>query len=477
MAPAAAVISSRAVNALELARWQFGITTVYHFLFVPVTIGMAFFVAYCQTRWYRSHDEKWLRATKFWGKLMLISFALGVVTGIVQEFQFGMSWSNYSRFVGDIFGAPLAMEGLAAFFVESTFLGLWIFGWGRLSERVHLFCIWAVSASTALSAFFILAANSWMQHPVGYEMVDGKPQLTSIFAVLGNSTALYAFVHTLLAALITATMLIIAISAWHVLRNNEVKVFGSSLRVALPMLAVAAITTVIVGHFNGVLMSNQQPMKMAAADAVFETKDGAGLSLFATGDLKSNPEGLNRNVEIPNLLSFISTGYPRGEIQGINDINAEYQQKYGPGEYAPIVAVAYWSWRVMLGIGMLAAALGIAGWWLSRRGKLEVSRRYLKVMVFASALPFLANSAGWIFTEMGRQPWVVFGMLKTSDAGSPSVSTAEILITLVGFTLLYAVLALIAGRIFLEKARKGPDPEGGEGDDSDSTHDDLALAY
>ena len=316
-----------------------------------------------------------------------------------------------------------------------------------------------------------------MQHPVGYEMVNGKPQLTSIFAVLGNSTALYAFAHTLLAALITATMLIIAISAWHMLRDNETAVFGSSLRAALPMLAAAAIVTVIVGHFNGVLMSHQQPMKMAAADAVFETKDGAGLSLFATGDLKSNPEGLNRNIEIPNLLSFISTGYPRGEIQGINDLNAEYQQKYGPGEYAPIVAIAYWSWRVMLGIGMLAALLGIAGWWLSRRGKLDSSRRYLKLMVFAAALPFLANTAGWIFTEMGRQPWVVFGMLKTSDAGSPSVSTAEILITLVGFTLLYAVLAVIAGRIFLEKARKGPDPEGGDGDGTDSTHDDLALAY
>ncbi len=465
------------MNTLELARWQFGITTVYHFLFVPVTIGLAFFVAYCQTRWYRSGDEHWLRATKFWGKLMLISFALGVVTGIVQEFQFGMNWSNYSRFVGDIFGAPLAMEGLAAFFVESTFLGLWIFGWGRLSKRTHLFCIWAVSASTALSAFFILAANSWMQHPVGYEMVGGKPELTSIFAVLGNSTAIYAFVHTLLAALITASMLVIAISAWHLLRGSETKVFGSSIRGALPMLAVAAVVTVIVGHFNGVLMSEQQPMKMAAADAVFETKDGAGLSLFATGDFKSNPEGLNRNIEIPNLLSFISTGYPRGEIQGVNNLNAEYQAKYGPGEYAPIIAIAYWSWRVMLGIGMLAAVLGLAGWWLARKGRIESSKRYLQVMVFAAALPFLANTAGWVFTEMGRQPWVVFGMLKTSDAGSPSVGTAEVLITLVGFTLLYAVMAVIAGRIFLHKARIGPDPEGSGDEDPDSKRDDLALAY
>ena len=463
------------MTSLELARWQFGITTVYHFLFVPVTIGLAFFTAWFQTRWHRTGDEQWLRATRFWGKLLLISFALGVVTGIVQEFQFGMNWSNYSRFVGDIFGAPLAMEGLAAFFVESTFLGLWLFGWGRLPKRVHLACIWAVSASTALSAYFILAANSWMQHPVGYEIENGKARLTSIWAVLGNNTAVYAFVHTILAALITAAMIVIAISAWHLLRGNETKVFGSSVRAALPILAVAALATVIVGHFNGVLMTKQQPMKMAAADAVFETKDGAGLSLFATGDLKQNPEGLNRNVEVPNLLSFITTGYPRGQIEGINDINARYQQQYGPGEYAPVVAIAYWSWRAMLGVGLLAVLLGAYGWYLMRRGRLDQSRRYLKVMVAGAALPFVANSAGWIFTEMGRQPWVVFGLLKTEVAGSPSVSVAEVLISLVGFTLLYGVLAAIAGRIFVREAREGPDAEGTA--QSEEGEPDLALAY
>jgi cytochrome d ubiquinol oxidase subunit I len=221
-------------------------------------------------------------------------------------------------------------------------------------------------------------------------------------------------------------------------------------------------------------MTEQQPMKMAAADAVFETKQGAGLSLFATGDFKSNPEGLNRNVEIPNALSWITTGYPHGEIRGINDINEEYQAKYGPGEYAPIIAVAYWSWRAMLGVGFVAFLLGAVGWWLARRGKLESSRRFLKLMVFAAVLPFIANSAGWIFTEMGRQPWAVFGLLRTNDAGSPAVSTAEVLITLVGFTLLYGVLAFIAGRIFLNRARKGPDPI-----DADREEDepDLALAY
>lgn len=461
------------MTALELARWQFGITTVYHFLFVPVTIGLAAFTAYCQTCWHRTGEESWLRATRFWGKLLLISFALGVVTGIVQEFQFGMNWSEYSRFVGDIFGAPLAMEGLAAFFVESTFLGLWIFGWGRLPRKVHLATIWAVAGSTALSAYFILAANSWMQHPVGYKVVDGRPELTSIWAVLSNNTAVYAFVHTILASLITAGMIVTAVAAWHLLRSNETDVFGKSMRLALPVVTVAALVTIVVGHFNGVLMTDQQPMKMAAADAVFETKRGAGLSLFATGDFESNPEGLNRNVEIPTLLSFISTGYPRGEIQGVNDINREYRARYGPGEYGPVVAVAYWSWRAMLGIGFFVVVFGAFGLWFWRRGTLAESRRYLKLTVAASVLPFIANSAGWVFTEMGRQPWVVFGLLKTNDAGSPSVSTAEVLITLIGFTLLYGVLALIAGRLFLESARKGPVPEG----EADKPGAELGLAY
>ena len=461
------------MTALELARWQFGITTLYHFIFVPVTIGLAFFTAWAQTKWYRSGDERWLRATRFWGKLMLISFALGVATGIVQEFQFGMNWSEYSRFVGDIFGAPLAMEGLAAFFVESTFLGLWIFGWGRLSKKVHLATIWIVSASTMASAYFILAANSWMQHPVGYEMVDGQPQLTSIWQVLTQSTTLFAFAHTMLAALITGAMIIIAISAWHLLRGNETALFKGQVRMAMPVLAVAGVLTLVVGHFNGTLMAEQQPMKMAAADAVFETTDGAGLSLFATGDFEGNPGGLNRNVEIPNLLSFIMTGFPNSEVQGINNLNREYQQTYGPGEYAPIVAVAYWSWRVMLGIGFLLALFGVVGWWLTRKDRLLESKIFLKVSIALSALPIVASLSGWTFTEMGRQPWVVFGLLETTDGVSPTVGISEVMTTLVGFTLLYGVLAVIAGRIFFKVAGKGPVEEGAE--DSDQPH--LGLAY
>jgi cytochrome d ubiquinol oxidase subunit I len=461
------------VTALELARWQFGITTLYHFIFVPVTIGLAICVAFFQTMWYRTGEESWLRSTRFWGKLMLISFALGVATGIVQEFQFGMNWSNYSRFVGDIFGAPLAMEGLAAFFVESTFLGLWIFGWGRLSKRVHLTCAWLVAGSTALSAYFILAANSWMQHPVGYKLEEGRAKLTNIADVLFNNTAIYAFAHTILAALLTAGMILIAVSAWHLRRGGDARVFGSSMRLALPLVVVSAIVTVFVGHFNGILMTHQQPMKMAAADAVFETKHGAGLSLFATGDLESNPEGLNRNLEIPNLLSWISTGYPRGEVRGVNNINREYRRKYGPGEYAPVVAVTYWTWRAMIGCAMAMFLMAAFGWWQLRRGRLQQSPRFLKLAVPAAALPFIASATGWTFTEMGRQPWVVFGLLKTDVANSPSVSSTEVWITLVGFTLIYGVLAAIAGSVFFKTARKGPVEEG----KAEEPGHELALTY
>ncbi|MFN8217369.1 MAG: cytochrome ubiquinol oxidase subunit I [Solirubrobacterales bacterium] len=461
------------MTSLELARWQFGITTLYHFIFVPVTIGLAICVAFFQTRWYRTGEEHWLRSTRFWGKLMLISFALGVATGIVQEFQFGMNWSNYSRFVGDIFGAPLAMEGLAAFFVESTFLGLWIFGWGRLSKKAHLACAWLVAGSTALSAYFILAANSWMQHPVGYKMAGGKAELTNIASVLFNNTALYAFAHTILAALLTAGMILISVSAWNLRQGRETEVFGGAMRLALPLVTLAAIVTVFVGHFNGILMSHQQPMKMAAADAVFETKNGAGLSLFATGDFKSNPEGLNRNVEIPQLLSWISTGYPNGEIKGINNLNAEYQKKYGPGNYTPIVAITYWTWRAMLGCAFVMMAFAAWGWWLLHKGRLRESKWFMRLAVPAVALPFIASATGWLFTEMGRQPWVVFGLLKTNEANSPAVSTLEVALTLVGFTLLYGVLAAIAGAVFVKTVKKGPVAAG----KAEEPGQELALAY
>jgi cytochrome d ubiquinol oxidase subunit I len=465
-----------AVTSLEWARWQFGIVTVFHFIFVPLTIGLALFVAVCQTLHYRTGRDVYAQMTTFWGKLMLISFAVGVVTGLVQEFQFGMNWSAYSRYVGDIFGAPLAMEGLAAFFVESTFIGLWIFGKGRLSPKVHLGTIWAVSLSTMVSAFFILAANSWMQHPVGYEINEqsGRAELTDIFAVLTNSTLLFAFPHTILAAVTTGGMVVLGVSAYGLLRGHHADVFGRSMRLVLPAVFVAVLVTMTIGHFQGDLMEDQQPMKMAAAEALFETEKGAGMSIFATGDFTRDPGETNRDLQIPKLLSLISTLDPEGEVKGINDIEREYTRRYGPGQYVPVVAVTYWSWRGMIGSGVAMFVLALVGLWLVRRGRLESARRFNRIAVAAAVLPFIANSSGWIFTETGRQPWVVQGLLLTEQGVSPTTSTAEVVISLTVYTLLYGVLAAVAGWLFVRTAKAGP-KESVVTDDRERA--DLTLAY
>jgi cytochrome d ubiquinol oxidase subunit I len=465
------------MTSLELARLQFGVVTIFHFFFVPVTIGMALFVAVCQTLQYRTGREVYARMTHFWGRLMLISFAIGVVTGIVQEFQFGMNWSAYSRYVGDIFGAPLAMEGLAAFFLESTFIGLWLFGRGRLSPRVHLASIWAFALGTMLSAYFILAANSWMQHPVGYRInhVTGRAEMTSIFDVLTNSTAFYAFGHTILGALATAGMLMLAVCAWHLLRRNELDVFGASAKLLLPGVLAAALGTMVIGHFNGQLMEKQQPMKMAAAEALFNTSQPAGFSLFALGDVQHNPKHLKVNVKVPHTLSLMATNSWNGEVEGINDINKRYQVKYGPGEYAPVVAVTYWTFRLMVGAGTLMFLITAFGVWRLRRRRLVESRLLLKLLIPAAALPFVANTSGWLFTEMGRQPWAIMGLLRTNQADSPTVSSAQVLLTLVGFTALYSVIGIIGGRLFLREAKHGPGTEAPP--PADPERPDLALAY
>ncbi len=451
-----------------MARWQFGVTTIYHFLFVPITIGITWFVAIFQTLWYRTRDEKYLHLTRFFGKLMLINFAIGVVTGIVQEFQFGMNWSAYSKYVGDIFGAPLAMEALAAFFLESTFLGLWIFGWDKLAPRLHLAIIYIVAFGSTLSAYFILAANSWMQHPVGYKInnVSGRAELTSIGKVLTNSTVLYAFPHTIGAAFMTAGMIVVGVSAWHLARSSDVAMFSAAIRLALPVVFVAAILTTLVGHGQAQLMTKQQPMKMAAAEALYTTQKGAPFSLFAVAPLERRPTRSTIDINIPHGLSILATNSWNGKVLGVNDLNKAYQAKYGPGNYAPIIGVTYWSFRIMTGIGFLVILLSGLGLYLLWRGKLERSPRYLRLAAYGIALPILANIAGWMFTELGRQPWVVQGLLLTSNAVSPTVSAWEVGVTLAGFTLLYGVLAAVDGWLMFRysKSRSPELPEQAEPD-------------
>jgi cytochrome bd ubiquinol oxidase subunit I len=444
------------VDAFDLARWQFGITTSFHFFFVPLSIGLAFFTAIFQTAWYRTRKPEYLRMTKFWGKLFLINFALGVVTGIVQEFQFGMNWSAYSRFVGDVFGAPLAIEGLAAFFLESTFLGLWIFGWDRLSKRVHLAAIWLVAFGTCISAFFILAANAWMQHPVGYEVNEatGRAELTDFFAMLTNSTLWASFPHTLLAALVTGGLFVIGISAWHIRREHERVVFHRSMAIALVVTLFASVGVAFTGHWQAQLMTKQQPMKMAAAEALWETEEGAGFSLFAVGDVENGRNHIN--IQLPHLLSVLSTNTWNGEVLGINDIQSEYEQTFGPGSYIPVVGVAYWSFRLMVGSGLLMILICLVGLWYLRRRRLETAGWFLALVPLGIALPYVANTTGWLFTEMGRQPWVVFGVMKTSDAVSGTVGVGFVATTLIGFTVIYAVLSVIDVVLLTRFARGEP---------------------
>ncbi|WP_129841420.1 cytochrome ubiquinol oxidase subunit I [Streptomyces sp. RFCAC02] len=471
-----------------LARWQFGITTVYHFLFVPLTISLAALTAGLETAWVRTKKEKYLRATKFWGKLFLINIAMGVVTGLVQEFQFGMNWSDYSRFVGDVFGAPLAFEALIAFFFESTFIGLWIFGWDKLPPKLHVATIWTVAVGTVLSAYFILAANSWMQHPVGYRIDEetGRAQLTDFVRVLTQNTAVAQFAHTITAAFLTGGAFMVGIAAYHLMRRRHVQVMRTSLRLGLVTMVVAGLLTAFTGDRLGKIMYEQQPMKMAAAEALWETQAPAPFSLFAIGDVD---EGHNRvTVELPGLLSFLAHDNFSEAVPGINDTNEAMQEQYGPGDYRPAIPVAYWSFRWMIGFGMASFTLGAVGLWLTRRrlwlaehlrtGPDErphlaltrdralgpvLTRWYWRLAVLTMLFPLIANAWGWIFTETGRQPWAVFGLLRTSAAVSPGVSQAEVLISLIVFTALYAVLGFIEVRLLIKYAKAGP-PELTESD-------------
>ena len=473
------------MNTLDWARTQFAVTTLFHFIFVPMSIGLAVFVAICQTRYYRSGNEVYLRMTKFWGKFLLISMAIGVVTGIVQEFQFGMNWSLYSRYVGNIFGAPLAMEGLVAFFLESTFLGLWIFGWGRLSPKLHLATIWLTAGGTAASAYFILAANSWMQHPVGYSVDKATHQahLTNIFAVLFNDTVLLAFPHTILGAFTTGGMLVVAVCAFLMLRGKASEAISKSMRMALPFTLIAVLATMAFGDGQGRLMLKQQPMKMAAAEAVYHSGNGQGFSVLAIGSVKHNPGHLATDIKIPHVLSLLEDLSWNGNIAGMDNIQAQERKQYGPGNYIPIVGVEYWTFRLMIGAGMVMFVIALGGMYLVRRKKLESSRRFQRLALFGVALPILANWSGWIFTEVGRQPWVVFGLLKTSQANSPNVSTLDIVVTLAGYLVVYGILIAIGGWLMFREASHGPEPDPAEGDDAAGTpapapeRPELVLAY
>jgi cytochrome d ubiquinol oxidase subunit I len=451
------------VDVLDIARWQFGITTVYHFLMVPLTIGLGILVAVMHTMWVRTDKPEWLRMTRFWGRIYLINFVLGVATGLVQEFQFGLAWSEYSRFVGDVFGSLLAMEALLAFFLESTFLGLWIFGWNRLSPRLHLATLWIAVLGTWMSGYFILVANSWMQQPVGYKIVDGEAQLTSVSALLSNGFALRAYVHTILAGLIFGSIVMFGVCCWHFLRGREVDLFRSAAKLALIVAVPATLLQLVVGNRFGEAVTSAQGMKIAASEAQWNTCQPCGFSVFQIGGFTADDQTPKFAITVPRLLSYMATGSFDGQVQGLNQLQQQEQRAYGRDNYIPDVRVIYWSMRVMAIAGVVMFLVAAVGAWLYWKRKLERARWFLWTAIVAMALPYIAATAGWILTEMGRQPWIVQGLLKTADANSPSVSTTWLAISLSFFITLYVALLVVDIWLMRRYARldASADPEDG----------------
>ncbi|MBM2823655.1 MAG: cytochrome bd ubiquinol oxidase subunit, partial [Thermoleophilia bacterium] len=410
-------------------------------------------------------DEAWLRLTRFFGTLMLINFAIGVATGLVQEFQFGMNWSVYSEYVGDVFGAPLAIEGLAAFMLESTFLGLWIFGWDKLSRRVHLATVWLFALGSWLSALFIIVANSWMQRPVGSTVSNGRAELTDIWALLGNRLAIAAYTHVILVGLTTACVVVFGVACWHLVRKRNQALFLPAAKLALIVGVPISAVNLLVGSHLGVVITDYQPMKIAATEALWETEQPASFSVFQIGGFSVDDQKPAFDIEIPYLLSILATGSLNGEVQGLNPLQASSEAEYGPGNYMPPVRTTYWSMRIMAYAGSLAFfVLAIAAFFY-RRGTLATKPWLLWVGVATIPLPYVAALAGWMLTEIGRQPWIVFGLLKTVDANSPSVSTATIVFSLGTFALLYGALAFVDIILMRRYARLDPPEVGGEDDE------------
>jgi cytochrome d ubiquinol oxidase subunit I len=446
------------MDSILLARIQFGVTTVYHFFFVPLTLGLSVLVAIMETLYVRTGQEVYKHMARFWGKLFIINFAMGVVTGIVQEFQFGMNWSEYSRFVGDIFGAPLAIEALLAFFLESTFLGVWIFGWDKLSKGAHAAAIWLVAIGSNLSALWILIANSFMQEPVGFALQNGRAEMTDFFALILNPNVWVQFPHTVMAGFATGAFFVMGISAYHLIRKNRPDLFRRSFQIAAVVGTIGILMVILNGHSQAQHMVRSQPMKMASTEALWNTQSPASFSLLTIGDLAQRRDVFS--IRVPRLLCLLAYNQLDCEIQGIYNLQAEYEGKYGAGSYIPPVAVTYWTFRIMVGAGFALAALAFYGLFMVMGEMFEKRPRVLRLFLWAIALPYIANTAGWMLTELGRSPWVVYGLMKIEDAISPTVSGGEVLASLVVFTLVYGILMAVDIYLLVKFARSSPEGDG-----------------
>ncbi len=433
------------MDVVLLSRLQFAVATLFHFLFVPLTLGLSVLTAIFETIYVKTGDEEYKRMAKFWGKLFLINFALGIVTGITLEFQFGTNWSRYSQYVGDIFGSLLAIEATVAFFLESTFIAVWHFGWRRLSPKAHCITIWLVAIASNVSALWILLANGWMQHPVGYVIRNGRAELASFAAVVTNSFGWLEFLHTVSGAFILSGFFVMGVSAYHLLRKSNVSFFTRSFRVALTFALIFSLLEVVQGHIHGAEVAKTQPTKLAAMEALWETQARAPMALFLIPDAK-HERNLVEIGKIPGLLSLLAYNNPHAVVKGLKDF---------PKDERPPVAITFWAFRLMVGLGMLFVLLTLVGWFL--RNRLLESPWYLRVMLWAIPLPYLALELGWTVAEVGRQPWIVYGLMKTSQAVSP-ISSGQVGVSLVAFILLYGFLGLVDFYLLAKYARKGPEP-------------------
>ena len=433
---------------LILARWQFAIVTIYHFFNVPFTLGLSILLAIWETQYVRTGDEKFKRMVKFWGKIFLINFAMGIVTGIVQEFQFGMNWSEYSRFMGDIFGTPLAIEALLAFYMESTFVGLWIFGWDKLSPKVHAAALWLVAIGSNISAIWILAANSFMQNPVGYKLDPntGRALMTDFFALIKNPNLWYQFPHVFTAGMTTAGFVVLGFSSWHLLKGTKDKdFFRTSFRWAAVYALIGIISVGTIGHFQGQFMVRHQPMKMAAAEMLMETEQPASYSVIP-------------GINVPGVLSFLSHNNFTEEVKGIKDLSAEMVSKYGEGNYVPPLALNYWAFRTMVYVGSWLLLLALLAVYFSKGNAFEKYPWLLKSMVVSGFFPFLINSAGWVMAETGRFPWIVYGLLKVEKAVSPNVPAGSVAFSLIALTILYTAVTAVTLCLILKYGKSEPEP-------------------
>jgi cytochrome d ubiquinol oxidase subunit I len=433
------------MDVLWLSRLQFAVATMFHFLFVPLTLGLSILIAIMESVYIGTGNEEYKRMAKFWGKIFLINFVVGIVTGLTLEFQFGTNWAGYSKYVGDIFGSLLAIEATVAFFLESTFIAIWVFGWNKVSPRFHAACIWLVAAAASMSAYWILVANSFMQHPVGYVIRNGRAELADFWAVITQPFAILTFLHTVIAGYIVAGFFVMGVSAYHLLRKRDTAFFSKSFRLALVFSFIFSIAEIVVGDYHGKLMAAAQPAKLAAVESIWETEKGAPFYMLLIPD-----QAKERNVVeafgIPKFLSWLVYEKWDAEIKGL---------KEWPKDERPSVTLVFWAFRLMVGLGFLFALLTLIGMFL--RKKIDSQPLFLKIMLCAIPLPYLSSELGWLVTEGGRQPWIVYGVMKTSEAVSPIVGH-QVLVSLIAFVALYSLLGLTAFALMIREIRKGPAP-------------------